>query len=498
MSKIMNKIIRTVSALLAVCVLSSAPMSVSAMEVDYETVAIAGGFIRVNRYTGVLQGSTQNLTGALVIPEEAGGVKITSIADSAFYGREGLTSVTIPGTVKSIGDQVFTSCLSLKSVKIGEGVTSMGKDVFRYCYSLTDVSLPSTLTAILDYSFYKCIALESIRIPNGVSSIGSYVFADSTKLKTVSLPNSVKSIGDYCFSGCTAISGVNLPTSLTNVPTALFSGCSSLEKIVVPTGVQSVSGLAFRGCSGLRTISLPASVTSVRASAFDGCSNVTFYVEDGSYSHAFAVANKIPCVVGTLENNTPDTPAEDDLGSYAATPFTDDKSHWARKYIEWAYAKGYFNGVTPTTFMPDASVKRGMIVTVLYRMDGTPPTVGTANFTDVSPKDYYAAAISWAESNGIVDGVGNGKFAPENDITREQLATILYRYAKYKNMDISARGDLSRFKDNTSISSYAGTAVSWAVGSKIINGMTPATLEPLGTATRAQTTVMLKNFDNLQ
>lgn len=494
MGRFKNKVIQLFSTVLAVCFLTAAlPIGALAMEVDYETLSICGGFIRVNRYTGVLQSSNMTLSGDLVIPEEIHGVKITSIADTAFARCEALTSVTIPSSVQSIGDQAFTSCLSLKSAKISEGVTTMGKEVFRYCYSLTDVSLPSTLTAVEDYSFDRCLKLESISIPSGVKRIGSYAFANCDKLASVSLPDTVVSMGDYCFCNCTALTDVSIPAGIPTIPTALFSGCSALEKLVLPNGVESVSGLAFRGCKNLKALSLPDSVTSIRASAFDDCGNVTFYVNAGSYSQAFAAANKIPFELGNLE---PDDP-NDGPGNYPATPFTDDKNHWARKYIEWAYAKGYFAGTTSSTFSPDAPVNRGMLVSLLYRMEGS-PAAGTSSFNDIAAKAYYANAVAWGESTKVVSGVGDGKFAPAQNITREQLAAMLFRYAQYKGMDTSARGDLSQYKDTSRISKFAGTAMAWAVGSGIVSGKGSATLDPRGNATRAEAAVMLQKFDSLR
>ncbi len=494
MGTFINKMRKALSALLAVCFLAAAlPVGALAIEVDYETVAICGGFIRVNRYTGVLQSSTQNLTGDLVIPEEVHDVKITSIADSAFYGCEALNSVTVPSSVQSIGDQAFMSCLALKSVTISEGVRSLGKDVFRYCYSLTDVSLPSTLTAVQDYSFNRCIALTSISIPSGVRSLGNYAFAECGKLVSVSLPDTLVSMGDYCFSDCSALTSVNLPAGLSEIPTALFSGCSSLQKLVLPDGVQSISGLAFRSCRSLSSLSLPNSVTSIRASAFDDCGNVTFHVNAGSYAQAFAAANKIPFELGLLD---PDPKPDDGPGNYPATPFTDDKNHWARKYVEWAYAMGYFAGTGPTTFSPNAPVNRGMMVSLLYRMEGS-PAAGTSSFSDVSSKSYYAGAVAWAESVKVVSGITADRFAPAQNISREQLAAMLFRYAQYKGMDTSKRGDLSQFKDTARISSYAGTAMAWAVGSGIISGKGNATLDPRGNATRAEAAVMLQKFSTL-
>lgn len=499
MTKFKNRIIKAAAAVVAACLVAVGSMSALAIEVDYELVSIAGGFIRVNRYTGVLQGSTENISGDLIIPSEASGVKITSIADSAFYGREAITSVTIPAGITSIGDQAFASCLSLKTVKISEGVTSMGKDVFRYCYSLTDVSLPTTLNAINDNAFYKCIALENITVPNGVNRIGTYAFAECDKLKSVSLPSTVTSIGDYCFSNCVKLSSITLPSGLATVPTAVLSGCTSLEKLVVADGVQSISGLAFRGCSNLKSISLPDSISSIIASAFDGCGNVTFYVNAGSYSQAFAAANKIPFVLGTLDGGVSNTPVNpgDTSGNYAETPFSDVKNHWAKSSIEWAYAMGYFKGATATTFAPEKYLDRAMMVSVLYRAEGS-PSVGKATFSDVKSSDYFANAAAWGQSTGIVDGTSATKFSPTLNITREQLATMLYRYAQYKGMDVSARGDLSKFKDTSKISDYAGTAMSWAVGAGIMDGMSSARLEPRGNATRAQATVMLQRFENLK
>lgn len=209
----------------------------------------------------------------------------------------------------------------------------------------------------------------------------------------------------------------------------------------------------------------------------------------------FAAANKIPFVQGTLEGDTPSNPGSSD-GSYAETPFTDVKTHWAKSSIEWAYAMGYFKGATATTFAPEKNLDRAMMISVLYRAEGSPAT-GSASFTDVKSSDYFAKAAAWGESTGIISGTSATKFSPTLNITREQLATMLYRYAQYKGMDVSARGDLSRFKDASKVSDFAGTAMSWAVGAGIMDGMSSARLEPRGNA-RAQATVMLERFENLK
>ncbi len=488
---------RAASLFLAVCLLSAAlPLKALAdgITVNYVTLGICGGFIRVNQYTGVLDNVANDLVGDLVIPAEVEGVKITAIGPQAFYDQVKLTSVTVPPSVKTIGDGAFSACTSLKSVKIPEGVTYLGKEAFRYCYSLTEVSLPSTLAEINDYTFSSCLALPSITVPSGVDRLGDYAFSNCEKLVSVSLPATVVAAGTYCFSGCKALKEINLPVGFTNLPTALFSGCSALEKLIVPEGVQRISDLVFQGCAGLRSLSLPDSVTGISGSAFSGCSNqLTFYVNAGSNAQAFAAANNIP--YKKLEE-LPDVP-DDGVGNYPETPFTDDKGHWAQDYVEWAYALGYIAGTSDTTFSPGMPISRGQIVTILYRMEGC-PSVKASSFTDLAAGKYYVDGVAWAESTKVVSGIGNGKFGPNLNITREQLAAMLYRYAGYKGKSTSARGNLSEFRDNADVSNFAGTAMSWAVGSGIISGKSNAMLDPKGNASRAEAAVMLQKFTTLK
>ena len=488
---------RALALLLTCCLLLCAwPMSAAAVDVDYVLYPTAGGYLRLNQFTGTLT-DCANLSGDLVIPETIEGVRVTAIADRAFYGCDKITSVTIPSSVQTIGDQAFTSCLALRTATIKEGATSLGKSAFRYCYSLTSVSLPSTLHAIDDYAFYKCLALTSINVPNGVDRLGDNAFADCEKLAQVTLPASVVSIGEYCFSGCKALTAINLPTGLSAIATAVFNGCSSLQQVIIPDGVQRIYGLAFRNCTGLRKISLPNSVNSIGGNALDGCGDVTFYVNAGSYAQAFASANGIPFVIGTLpgdgnsgNGNSGETKPPE---TYPATAFTDVNGHWAKSYIEWAAYHKYFNGETETTFVPNKAMDRAMMVTVLYNIENR-PAAGNPTFSDVPQGKYYTAPVAWAASNGIVSGYEDNTFRPTAKITRQEMATILYNYAKYKKRDVSAAGNVTEFKDHNQIATYAGTSMSWAVGSGIIGGIGGGLLDPRGEATRAQGTVMLKKF----
>ena len=139
-----------------------------------------------------------------------------------------------------------------------------------------------------------------------------------------------------------------------------------------------------------------------------------------------------------------------------------------------------------------------MLVTVLYRMDGSPVVNGNTPFADVKTGAYYEKAVAWASAEGIVNGVNSTTFAPDSSITREQIASIMYRYAKYKGYDVSVgeNTNILSYDDFDKIASYAIPAIQYVVGSGIINGKTPSTVNPKDNATRAELAAILKRFNN--
>ena len=176
-------------------------------------------------------------------------------------------------------------------------------------------------------------------------------------------------------------------------------------------------------------------------------------------------------------------------------PFTDvNENDWSYDAVKYAYENGLMSGTALDTFSPDTNTTRGMIVSILYRLEGSPAITERAAFTDVESGQYYADAVAWAAANGIVSGYDAFTFGPNDNITREQMASILYRYAQYKGIDTSAAGNLAAFSDNASISAYARTAISWAVGEGLVSGMGDGTLAPQGQATRAQVASILMRF----
>ena len=175
-------------------------------------------------------------------------------------------------------------------------------------------------------------------------------------------------------------------------------------------------------------------------------------------------------------------------------PFTDVReTDWFYDDVAFAYENGLFSGTTATTFSPYASMTRAMLVTVLYRLEGEPTVTGRSGFSDVTIGSYYEAAVTWAADNGIVNGTSAVTFSPSENVTREQMAAILCRYAQYKQYGTSASASLSAFSDAAAVSTYAKAPLSWAVAEKLVNG-TDGKLLPRASATRAQVAAILHRF----
>ena len=175
-------------------------------------------------------------------------------------------------------------------------------------------------------------------------------------------------------------------------------------------------------------------------------------------------------------------------------PFTDvHETDWFYDDVVFAYENGLFSGTTATTFSPYASMTRAMLVTVLYRLEGEPAVTGRSGFSDVTIGSYYEAAVTWAADNGIVNGTSAVTFSPSENVTREQMAAILCRYAQYKRYDTTESAALSAFSDAAAVSTYAKAPLSWAVAEKLVNG-TDGKLLPRASATRAQVAAILHRF----
>lgn len=196
------------------------------------------------------------------------------------------------------------------------------------------------------------------------------------------------------------------------------------------------------------------------------------------------------------EEKPEETPEENTAQVHA---FTDvGPNDWYAEAVNYAVSNGLFLGISETEFGPNVSMSRAMLVTVLHRMAGA-PNESAANFVDVPADAWYAQAVAWAAANGIVQGVSDSRFAPNVPVTREQMATILYRYANHAGVAGESSGSLDGFRDASAVSGYAVQAMGWAVDRGLISGVGDQRLSPGGSATRAQVAAILQRFaENLQ
>ncbi|MDD7312510.1 MAG: S-layer homology domain-containing protein [Clostridiaceae bacterium] len=167
---------------------------------------------------------------------------------------------------------------------------------------------------------------------------------------------------------------------------------------------------------------------------------------------------------------------------------------WFAADVEYVSAHGLMDGTGNGAFSPYAGTNRAMIVTILWRLEGKPSAGSPLTFRDVPAGQWYTEAVCWAAEKGIITGYSGDKFGPTDAVTREQMAAILFRYARYKHYNVTARADLSAFTDCGKISSWAAEAMSWANAAGLVNGLGDGRLAPQSSAVRCQTAAMLHRF----
>ena len=215
--------------------------------------------------------------------------------------------------------------------------------------------------------------------------------------------------------------------------------------------------------------------------------NISDYLDEN------LVWNPVTGEVGTPSTPGGGTPSEPEEPTW---PFTDvtEGDDWFYDAVAYVYENGIMAGTDETTFDPYMELDRAMAAQLFYNLEGKPAVTGDSTFSDVTSGHWAVDAITWAQ-NDIVAGIGGGLYDPDSNVTREQFAVMLYKYARFKGYDLTATGDLTQFPDDGSISSWAETALSWANGKGLINGNEDGTLAPGGTATRAQAASILAQFD---
>ena len=292
-----------------------------------------------------------------------------------------------------------------------------------------------------------------------------------------------KGSGDALAEGSVQISGKILATAY-----------SSEEPLPPTPPVRKTYTLTFdtNGGSALKSVDAKAGTTIDLAQYVPVRDGYTFL---GWYSDP-ELKNEISSI--TLNRNTTVYAKwSSQQRPSGSLPFTDVKADdWFYDDVSFVYEKGLMVGVSDTKFDPNGTATRAMLAAILWRMEGRPTPSGNVKYSDVPAGQWYSDGIAWATEAGIFEGYGDGTFGPNDPITREQLASTFYRYARYKGYDISETGDLDQFTDIDEASAWALDALKWAVGSGLMHGKGSNKLDPTGTSTRAEIAAMLHRFVN--
>ena len=487
---------------------------------------------------------------------------VTSIGEYAFSDCKSLTSVTIPDSVTSIGVRAFEGCTSLTSVTIPDSVTSIGEFAFRYCKSLTSVAIPNSVTSIGERAFSECTSLTSVTIPDSVTSIGVGAFASCTSLTGIWVAEgnshySSDASGVLFSKDKTTLvqcpgtlAACMIPDSVTSIGESAFGACISLTSVTIPDSVTSINWYAFYNCKSLTDVYYAGSeaqwkAISISSTGNDDLLNANIHYNYVSHTHSYKDVVTAPtctakgytthtCSCGDSYVDTytaalghawdsgkvtkPATETEDGVKTYTCTRcgetktesipavsvdvtqmFTDVTKNWAYPGIQYCVTHGIMGGMGDGTFAPTGTTTRAQIVQILYNLEGTPAVSGTTPFTDLTA-NWYKPAILWAYQNNVVAGTSPTTFAPDQPVTREQIAVILTQYMFHvlKMERTWTPADLSTFPDGANVSSWAKEAMQDAVALGLINGTKASDgvvyLDPQGSAARQQVATILMNF----
>ncbi len=514
------------------------------------SITVSGGnkkFDSRNNCNGIIKTATNTLISGCKntdIPDS-----VTSIGNSAFYDCTGLTSITIPDSVTSIGGSAFWGCTGLTSITIPDSVTSIGVSAFTYCTGLTSITVSggnkkfdsrNNCNGIIETAYNTLISgCKNTDIPDSVTRIGDRAFWGCTGLTSVTIPDSVTSIGDSAFRNCTGLTSITIPDSVTSIGDGAFAYCTGLASVCFMGDAPVVNWKTFQtydeefhayinipgltlyyieGKSGWTTptwgeaeyptavwdgVNIPqphthsyTAVVTAPTCMEKGYTTYTCACGD-SYKKDFVSALGHDFKDGTCTRCGASDPNYKPVDPTPEATFTDvSETAWYKNSVDYAVEHGLMNGTGTNTFEPESTMTRAMLVTVLWRYANAPKP-GANPFTDVPNGKWYTDAVAWAAENGVVNGVGDGKFEPDGSVTREQMATILYRYAQKVGIDTSKHTELSAFPDANRVSAYARAPMQWIVAEGVIGGSRENGqdwLNPQGNATRAEVATILMRF----
>ncbi len=464
--------------------------------------AVSDASVTVNNHTHIT--NSDGLTGC-VVPR---GSEVTYSVTAAGYNQRGGSIAAV-----SISNDVSVTLSRIGSG--GGGSSARGSKTSAPKLSVGDISVPydengnnvelnideATLGKILENSG-STVTFDLDSLPNAASvTVPASVFealAESGKGSEFKLPAGTINIGpDALASIARQAEGNDISVSISTVDPAGLTpaqrqaaGTGTVYEVSVLSGGRNISD--FNG--GSLTLTLP--YTLKEGETAEGVS-IWYLDDDGNLTSISCTydpyGGTVSCTLTHLSYYVVGYQAQGK--DVWINPFTDvSEKDWFYESVAFTVQNGLFAGTSSTTFSPDDNMTRAMLVTVLWRLAGKPGG-GQITFADVSGEMWYADAVAWASEKGIVSGYGSGLFGPQDPVTREQLAVIMYNYARSRGQEVSASSDLTSFTDGRKVSPWAKDAVEWAVAKKLITGKGDGSLEPGGMATRAQVATILLQYE---
>lgn len=491
------KLLSVVLALaVALTVFSGVGFTVSAEELkegDY-FYTVASGKATITR-------TINSLSGDIVIPSTLGGYPVTKIDSLAFSNRSEITGIEIPDSVVTINSLAFSDCSNVKTLVIGKSVATISESAFDSCSNIESLTVSSENTKF--FSKDNCLIEKSSKtlvkgcinsiIPSdgSVTKIGYGAFQYCTGLSEITIPNTVTSIGGYAFSS-SGLTVVDLPVSVTEIGFQAFAYCPNLETVSISGPISMLSYGAFGDCNSLKILVLPASLKKIDFATFARCNSIELIYYFGT------------------EKQLDDMYIDYDNGSifdagWICLGFPDvNYNEWYGEAVAFVVSSGLMTGYENGRFGTTDGIQRQDFVVILSRLSGYDSSVYEKQkaFKDVDPNAYYAAALAWAKDKEVSKGYDNGKFGVGDKVTREQIMTFLYNFAKMNGInvtvsDVEKQEIESKYSDFSKVSGFAKDATYWALSRGVITGRESGGKKFIAPQANAQRCEVAKIFYNI-
>lgn len=447
---------------------------------------------------------------------------ITAVPGKCFADCTKLLNVKYAGTVTAIGDLAFESCKALTAAPIPETVTEIGASAFTGCTALTDVTLPAGVTAIPDGCFRGCTALADMKLPGTVTSVGHNAFTGCTALKDVRCYGAAPAVEpgnseahsfepaivtihynpDPVYGWTLDADGKWQGYTVSSKGACLHTGYGTTENTVPATCGEA--GHVDTICSNCGEVISTKEIPATGAHTWDNGTVTIAPTETtpGVRTYTCTVCGQTKNEIIPATGGSSVCPGGPSCPSYGFSDVA-GPNDWSHEGIDYCVRRSLMVGTGAGTFSPGMNCSRAQIVQILYNLSGDKTDYSRyyLPFTDVAPGAWYYDAVAWAYFNNVVSGTSETTFAPNDVITREQMAVILYGYtAEFAPEFTGNAASLNTFPDAGSVANWAYAAMSWAVGNGLISGMGSggvSYLAPQGSATRAQASAIIMRYCQL-